>query len=219
MHLMKMLEELKRKGFDGEYGEEVEELMRMSSKKLKFMEHESKYGPHFNEEYAHKAVREIENEDGTTGPHWSVEETTNIANQYGINVKSGELNKWDWYVVLNAVYSDFYRAVVTMTNSDNIKYFVELAKAWAFDKDAPKGKMWYYYVHIMNCDKDEEEYEDEFRHYARGRRGRSNRMSGRMMGGRYFEEDSEMYDEPEREYHYRRPSIYDKVGNYYYRRY
>lgn len=41
--------------------------------------------------------------------------------------------------------SDYYRAVVTMTSSDHIKYFVELAKAWLNDKDIEEGKMWYYY--------------------------------------------------------------------------
>lgn len=45
-----------------------------------------------------------------------------------------------------------YRAVVTMTSSDHIKYFVELAKAWLNDKDIEEGKMWYYYCYIM-CDK------------------------------------------------------------------
>lgn len=48
--------------------------------------------------------------------------------------------------------SDYYRAVVTMTSSDHIKYFVELAKAWLNDKDIEEGKMWYYYCYIM-CDK------------------------------------------------------------------
>ncbi|MEF2630576.1 hypothetical protein [Megamonas funiformis] len=45
--------------------------------------------------------------------------------------------------------SDYYRAVVTMTSSDHIKYFVELAKAWLNDKDIEEGKMWYYYCYIM----------------------------------------------------------------------
>ncbi|MFR4670901.1 MAG: hypothetical protein ACLT69_13800, partial [Intestinibacter bartlettii] len=61
-------------------------------------------------------------------------------------------NKYDWYVALNMIRSDYYRAVVTMTSSDHIKYFVELAKAWLNDKDIEEGKMWYYYCYIM-CDK------------------------------------------------------------------
>lgn len=97
--------------------------------RLKIERHEAMYGPHFNEECALKAVSKMENEDGSRGEHWSLEETTSIANQYGINLKGEKYNKYDWYVALNMIRSDYYRAVVTMTSSDHIKYFVELAKA------------------------------------------------------------------------------------------
>lgn len=40
-----------------------------------------------------KAVEGMENEDGTKGPHWTVEETTSVANQMGINLKSEKHNK------------------------------------------------------------------------------------------------------------------------------
>lgn len=150
--------------------------------RLKIERHEAMYGPHFNEECALKAVSKMENEDGSRGEHWSLEETTSIANQYGINLKGEKYNKYDWYVALNMIRSDYYRAVVTMTSSDHIKYFVELAKAWLNDKDIEEGKMWYYYCYIM-CDKlrkeaktmlmleDDEDEEHEYR-YARGGRGR-----------------------------------------------
>lgn len=45
--------------------------------------YEAEHGPHFNEEHARKAVNKMENEDGTRGQHWSLEETTALANQYG----------------------------------------------------------------------------------------------------------------------------------------
>jgi hypothetical protein len=50
--------------------------------RLKIERHEAVYGPHFNEECALKAVSKMENEDGSRGEHWSLEETTSIANQY-----------------------------------------------------------------------------------------------------------------------------------------
>ena len=83
--------------------------------RLKIERHEAMYGPHFNEECALKAVSKMENEDGSRGEHWSLEETTSIANQYGINLKGEKYNKYDWYVALNMIRSDYYRAVVTMT--------------------------------------------------------------------------------------------------------
>jgi hypothetical protein len=66
--------------------------------RLKIERHEAMYGPHFNEECALKAVSKMENEDGSRGEHWSLEETTSIANQYGINLKGEKYNKYDWYV-------------------------------------------------------------------------------------------------------------------------
>lgn len=132
--------------------------------------YEAEHGPHFDEEMARKAVSKMENEDGSRGQHWSIEETTSLANQHGIRMDE-KFNKYDWYVALNMVYSDYYRVVVNMTNSNNPKHFVELAKAWLCDKDIEEGKMWYYYVYIM-CDKirnaEEELYEREYgrRHAA-----------------------------------------------------
>lgn len=163
--------------------------------------YEAEHGPHFNEEHAHKAVSKMQNEDGTRGQHWNLEETTALANQYGIRLDQ-EFNKYDWYVALNMVYSDYYRVVVNMTGSNNTKYFVELAKAWICDKDVEEGKMWFYYIYVM-CDKirmaEEElferryskyEDEDEDESYGNYRRG------GRSSYGRRREYDRE-YDEKE----------------------
>lgn len=55
--------------------------------------YEMEHGPHFNEEHARKAVMKMENEDGTRGPHWSLEETSALASQYGISL-SGKFNRY-----------------------------------------------------------------------------------------------------------------------------
>ena len=94
--------------------------------------YEAKHGPHFDDEHARKAVSKMENEDGSRGQHWSVEETSALANQYGIRFDS-KFNKYDWYVALNMVYSDYYKVIVNMTGSNNSKYFVELAKQSALN--------------------------------------------------------------------------------------
>ena len=125
--------------------------------------YESQHGPHFNEEYARKAVSKMQNEDGSRGPHWSLDETTQFANQYGVNLNT-RFNRYDWYVALNMIYSDYYRVIMQMTNSNNIKHYVEFAKAWLNDKDIDQGKMWYYFIYVM-CDVVREEemecYEDQ----------------------------------------------------------
>lgn len=58
---------------------------------IRIKSYEAEHGPHFNDEHARKAVSKMENEDGTRGQHWSLEETTALANQYGIR-----LDEWLW---------------------------------------------------------------------------------------------------------------------------
>lgn len=117
--------------------------------------YEQEHGPHFNEEHARKAVSKMENEDGTRGPHWSIEETTSLANQYGVSLNN-KFNRYDWFVALNMIYSDYYRVMINISNSNSPKNYVEFAKAWMNDKDIDEGKMWYYYMYVM-CDKIREE--------------------------------------------------------------
>lgn len=85
--------------------------------------YEKEHGPHFNEEYARKAVMKMENEDGTRGPHWSLEETTTLASQYGIALGS-KFNRYDWFVALNMVYSDYYRVIMNITGSNRNRDYV-----------------------------------------------------------------------------------------------
>lgn len=189
----------------------------MDKKKLEH--YERMYGPHFNEECAHKAVKKMENEDGSKGPRWSIEEAERIATQYGVNLKSEKFNKYDWFVALNMIRSDFYRAVVNMTGSDNVKHFVELTKAWLNDKDIESGKMWFYFKYVM-CEEgreyDDDEWEDESTgNYAYARRGRG--RGGRMSMNTYHKSPYHDYydDEDENEYEYELRGVYNmRGGNY-----
>lgn len=152
MHLNKILEQIKRHqspteaidklatALEKHEGSLLEKGFTILKSELAANMYEAINGPHFDEEHAHYAVEGMENEDGTKGPHWTVEETTSVANQMGINLKSEKHNKWDWFVAMNMIYSDFYKAVVAMTGSANTKYFAELAKAWLCDKDISEGK-------------------------------------------------------------------------------
>lgn len=86
--------------------------------RLKIERHEAMYGPHFNEECALKAVSKMENEDGSRGEHWSLEETTSIANQYGINLKGEKYNKYELqHQLLNKKLRATVKGSPTKTNS------------------------------------------------------------------------------------------------------
>lgn len=128
--------------------------------KKKFEKYEHMYGPHFNEKYALMAVEHMVNEDGTKGAHWTIEQTSSVAQQYGVNLNTGKYNKYDWFVTMNMFYSDYYKAIVSMTNSDNVRYYVDLSKAWLEDKDVDEGKMWYYYKYVI-CDEFRTEDDDD----------------------------------------------------------
>ena len=176
--------------------------------------YEQEYGPHFNEEQARKAVNKMENEDGTRGPHWSIEETTSLANQFGVSLNN-RFNRYDWFVALNMIYSDYYKVLVNITNSNTPKHYVEFAKAWLNDKDIDEGKMWYYYIYVM-CDKIREEemecYEDKMRgdydddedELGRSRMGRYRMGSYRRTGRMNVYKDHDDYDDYE-DNRYREP--------------
>lgn len=101
--------------------------------------YEAEHGPHFNEEHARKAVSKMENEDGTRGPHWSVEETTTLASQYGINLGS-RFNRYDWFVALNMVYSDYYEVVGTFKKTTEYNEGSVTQVSAVYDEPLPPGQ-------------------------------------------------------------------------------
>lgn len=210
MHLNKILDQIKRhpspteaidrlgKALEKHEGSLLEKGFQILKSELCANVYEAINGPHFDEEHARYAVEGMENEDGTKGPHWTVEETTSVANQMGINLKSEKPNKWDWYVAMNMIYSDFYKAVVSMTGSANTKHFAELTKAWLCDKDISEGKMWHYYVYIM-CDDDENDYK-AYERMHRSHEYESTYRPSREKDYDYYERSRNPYSRFEEDY-------------------
>ena len=97
------------------------------------------YGPHFNEWMLKQATDSMINEDGTTGPHWTLEQTTSAARSNSITFDS--FNEYDWNYTMNMIYSDYYGAV-----SNDTSVYVKMAKKFLMDKDAKKGKAFCYYL-------------------------------------------------------------------------
>ena len=95
-----------------------------------FTIHESIFGKHFNEELAKKAVSKMSNVDGTTGEHWTLQQTNSLATTNG-----AMFDKYDFYYVINMLYSDFSEVVGNDANT----YF-KMAKAYLDDPDASEGK-------------------------------------------------------------------------------
>ena len=97
------------------------------------------YGCHFSEWLLEKALSNLKNEDGTTGGHWTVEQTTSVAKS--LNISFDTFNIYDWNYVMNMLYSDFYGAVT----NDAVVYG-KLAKKFLTDKDGKEGKAYHYYM-------------------------------------------------------------------------
>lgn len=179
-------------------------------KKKKLERHERMYGPHFNEECALKVVSKMENEDGTMGQHWSIQESATLANRYGMSF-SEKVNRYDWYVALNMVYSDYYNIIKTISVPDTTKFFVELAKSWLKDKDVEEGKMWYYYKYVM-CDTYHEDYEDEEEYneypYEQYRNSRYNRDD-------YRYDYRDKYSRYDKEYNHYNEPLHERITSRY----
>lgn len=87
MHLNKLLEQIKRHqspteaidklatALEKHEGSLLEKGFTILKSELAANMYEAINGPHFDEEHARYAVEGMENEDGTKGPHWTVEET------------------------------------------------------------------------------------------------------------------------------------------------
>ena len=84
------------------------------------------------------------NEDGTTGPHWPMEQTTALAESMGLSWD--KISPWCWWVTMNMMYSD-YGSVAIHYGVSTAESFAELAQAFLFDKDGPglKEKLAAYY--------------------------------------------------------------------------
>lgn len=99
----------------------------------------------FTEDDAKAWTAKMENEDGTTGAHWTMEQTGQVA-----SIAGAHYEPWIWYAALNMMYSDYY-AVAAKYGLDRPEFYADLAKAFLMDKDAggPEAKMAGYYHGIV----------------------------------------------------------------------
>ena len=99
----------------------------------------------FTEADAKRWTEHMENDDGSMGPHWTLEQATAVANSIGVHT-----DPWIWFVALNMEYSDGFD-VAQKYGLDRPEYYADLAKAFLFDKDGggPEAKIAGYYHGIV----------------------------------------------------------------------
>ena len=98
---------------------------------LSHMEDDICYPP-LTEAQAKEYVSHMQNKDGSTGEHWTLEQVKAFMQSHS---EYSSLNALDFYVAINMMYSDYYKAAYTTEN------YAALAKDFIGDKDAPKNKV------------------------------------------------------------------------------
>ena len=81
----------------------------------------------------------MQNEDGTTGPHWPMEQTEQVRKQRSI-----ECDPLAFYVTMNMMYSDYCR-VAEKVGASSLDFYAYMSKAFLDDKDTAPNKLARYY--------------------------------------------------------------------------
>lgn len=87
-------------------------------------------------------VKAMKNADGTTGAHWTIEQTNQAMEQQKINC-----DELDFYITMNMMYSDYCK-VAKKFNCSTVEFYACMAKAFLEDKDAQGDKLSRYYEYI-----------------------------------------------------------------------
>ena len=79
----------------------------------------------FSREDAMRWAEHMQNADGTVGPHWTMDQTSAVADASGI---PHDIPRWAWGVTMNMMYSDYYD-VARKFGVNVPEFYAELARA------------------------------------------------------------------------------------------
>jgi hypothetical protein len=94
--------------------------------------HVMAYGETLTEDMAKDIVRDMK----PYGEHWTIEQTTSVREQYGIDVTNV-----DFYVVMNMAWNDYNEVF-----GEDLETYVKFSKAFIKDEDAKEGKVFRYFT-------------------------------------------------------------------------
>lgn len=153
---MNKLHEYKKR-IEGEIAEYAEEMLARKDRPLMAMmecynvidsmdKHTAVLSPEDIDEWN----KNMHNEDGTVGGHWTVDQTTAVAQSMG--VKFEHISEMCWNVTMNMMYADYY-GVAAKYGINAPDFYADMAKAFLFDKDAPapREKLAAYYHGIAKA--------------------------------------------------------------------
>lgn len=100
----------------------------------------------------------INHDDYKESSFWTIEQTTKVGEQIGINFDKWKYNMYSFNYVMNMVKADYLSeltimfsqsSVLKQTVLDNPVFYAHLAKAWLEDEDAPSDKLMRYLHFIV----------------------------------------------------------------------
>lgn len=92
---------------------------------------------------AQEWVRKMKHSDGSSGEHWTYDQTHQVMKQRNIDCEPAE-----FYATMNMLWSD-YGAVAKKYGVDNVEFWAELSKSFLMDKDAEANKLMLYYECVV----------------------------------------------------------------------
>ena len=102
----------------------------------------------FTQADAEKWAQHMRNTDGSSGAHWSMEQTSSLAESLGVSRET--VSPWCWWIAVNMMYSDYYDVAVDF-GVNRPEFYAALAEAFLMDKDGPgpEEKLCAYYRGIV----------------------------------------------------------------------
>lgn len=99
---------------------------------------------HLSMEDAKHWASQMQNADGTTGPHWTPDQTSSVMTQRELS-----FDRPDFFAAMNMMYSD-YCMVAKSYSADNPNFYADMAAAFLDDKDAANDKIVIYHECIAD---------------------------------------------------------------------
>ncbi len=98
----------------------------------------------FTLDVAEEWASKLQNEDGSSGPHWTMEQAKRIMAQRNLS-----LDPTEFWIAINLIYSDFSPVAKKHGVGGNLDFYVDMAKAFLNDKDAGPNKIARYYECVV----------------------------------------------------------------------
>lgn len=91
-------------------------------------------------------AKDMKNTDGSSGAHWSMEDTETVRKARNINDCKPE----DFWIAMNMMYSD-YQGVAKKYGIDKPEFYADMARGFLMDKDSKQGreKLEAYYEYVV----------------------------------------------------------------------